>query len=326
MTGALLARRHPRHRRPLAAREVGRGPAHLSRRRHGGLPEPLHHHRPGQPVGALQHGARGRAARGLDRATASPICASTGSRASRRTLAAEDAWVGHVNDVANLTVYPSCNSWYLGANVPGQAARVHAVHRVPDLRGEVQRGRGEGLRGLRATPDRRYHGQLALVLGDGHEHDARARRGELLRPLARGRRPRRRAAASPRRTRARRRRSAARGSGGTTRERAPRRAGAAPGPSRRPRRSARASSPAGRRTSAIAASAAARSSPPRTTRSVTAKNVLAGLSMNVSSSRRIASPAGVSVRRMISAAAAASRYQNPVTTSNAGRPNSSSRR
>ena len=34
--------------------------------------------------------------------------------------AAEDAWVGHVNDVANLTVFPSCNSWYLGANVPGK--------------------------------------------------------------------------------------------------------------------------------------------------------------------------------------------------------------
>jgi cation diffusion facilitator CzcD-associated flavoprotein CzcO len=34
--------------------------------------------------------------------------------------AAEDAWVGHVNDVASLTVYPSCNSWYLGANVPGK--------------------------------------------------------------------------------------------------------------------------------------------------------------------------------------------------------------
>jgi cation diffusion facilitator CzcD-associated flavoprotein CzcO len=33
---------------------------------------------------------------------------------------AEDAWVGHVNDVANLTVFPSCNSWYLGANVPGK--------------------------------------------------------------------------------------------------------------------------------------------------------------------------------------------------------------
>lgn len=36
------------------------------------------------------------------------------------TVAAEDAWVGHVNDVANHTLYPSCNSWYLGANVPGK--------------------------------------------------------------------------------------------------------------------------------------------------------------------------------------------------------------
>jgi cyclohexanone monooxygenase len=35
-------------------------------------------------------------------------------------LDAEDAWVAHVNDVADLTVYPRCNSWYLGANVPGK--------------------------------------------------------------------------------------------------------------------------------------------------------------------------------------------------------------
>ncbi len=34
--------------------------------------------------------------------------------------AAEDAWINHVNLVANQTVYPSCNSWYLGANVPGK--------------------------------------------------------------------------------------------------------------------------------------------------------------------------------------------------------------
>jgi cation diffusion facilitator CzcD-associated flavoprotein CzcO len=34
--------------------------------------------------------------------------------------AAEQAWVGHVNDVANGTVFPSCSSWYLGANVPGK--------------------------------------------------------------------------------------------------------------------------------------------------------------------------------------------------------------
>lgn len=33
---------------------------------------------------------------------------------------AEDAWVDHVNEVADLTVYPTCNSWYLGSNVPGK--------------------------------------------------------------------------------------------------------------------------------------------------------------------------------------------------------------
>jgi len=33
---------------------------------------------------------------------------------------AEDTWVDHVNEVANLTLYPGCNSWYLGANVPGK--------------------------------------------------------------------------------------------------------------------------------------------------------------------------------------------------------------
>ncbi|HEY5637723.1 MAG TPA: NAD(P)/FAD-dependent oxidoreductase [Burkholderiales bacterium] len=33
---------------------------------------------------------------------------------------AQDAWVGHVNAVADRTVYPTCNSWYLGANVPGK--------------------------------------------------------------------------------------------------------------------------------------------------------------------------------------------------------------
>ena len=36
--------------------------------------------------------------------------------------AAEDAWVQHVNEVAEGTMFtaPSCSSWYLGANVPGK--------------------------------------------------------------------------------------------------------------------------------------------------------------------------------------------------------------
>ena len=37
--------------------------------------------------------------------------------ASRR---AETAWVQHNNEVANSTLYPLANSWYMGANIPGK--------------------------------------------------------------------------------------------------------------------------------------------------------------------------------------------------------------
>jgi cyclohexanone monooxygenase len=43
-----------------------------------------------------------------------------GARCIEATAAAEDAWVAHVNEVAGATLFPSCNSWYLGANVPGK--------------------------------------------------------------------------------------------------------------------------------------------------------------------------------------------------------------
>ena len=33
---------------------------------------------------------------------------------------AENAWVEHVQVIANASVYPSCDSWYLGANIPGK--------------------------------------------------------------------------------------------------------------------------------------------------------------------------------------------------------------
>ncbi|HXA24326.1 MAG TPA: NAD(P)/FAD-dependent oxidoreductase [Acetobacteraceae bacterium] len=36
------------------------------------------------------------------------------------SLEAEDAWVDHVNEVAYGTLYPSANSWYMGANIPGK--------------------------------------------------------------------------------------------------------------------------------------------------------------------------------------------------------------
>ena len=33
---------------------------------------------------------------------------------------AEDNWVAHVNEVAQGTLYPQANSWYMGANIPGK--------------------------------------------------------------------------------------------------------------------------------------------------------------------------------------------------------------
>jgi cyclohexanone monooxygenase len=36
------------------------------------------------------------------------------------TEAAQEMWAAHVNEVADLTVYPQANSWYMGANVPGK--------------------------------------------------------------------------------------------------------------------------------------------------------------------------------------------------------------
>ncbi len=36
------------------------------------------------------------------------------------TPQAEAGWVSHVNDCANITLFPSADSWYMGANVPGK--------------------------------------------------------------------------------------------------------------------------------------------------------------------------------------------------------------
>jgi len=46
------------------------------------------------------------AATGLSTISAAPDAAAT--------------WVDHVNDVADMTLMPTCNSWYLGANIPGK--------------------------------------------------------------------------------------------------------------------------------------------------------------------------------------------------------------
>lgn len=43
-----------------------------------------------------------------------------GHQVVETTTSFQDQWVQHVNMVAEFTLFPSCNSWYLGANVPGK--------------------------------------------------------------------------------------------------------------------------------------------------------------------------------------------------------------
>lgn len=47
---------------------------------------------------------------------------ASGARTIEPEPCAEEAWIEHVNEVAEHTMYtaPSCNSWYLGSNVPGK--------------------------------------------------------------------------------------------------------------------------------------------------------------------------------------------------------------
>jgi cyclohexanone monooxygenase len=43
-----------------------------------------------------------------------------GATTIEATVEAEDEWVDHVGQVADLTLFSHANSWYLGANIPGK--------------------------------------------------------------------------------------------------------------------------------------------------------------------------------------------------------------
>lgn len=43
-----------------------------------------------------------------------------GATSIEATVEAQDGWVDHVNEVAGFTLYPTGNSWYLGANIEGK--------------------------------------------------------------------------------------------------------------------------------------------------------------------------------------------------------------
>ena len=141
MTGALL-KIDIRGRGGQALKEKWqRGPEDLSRPRHRGLPQPLHHHRAGQPVGADQHAAVDRAARRMDRRLHWVSARKGRSAASRRRPRPRKPGSPcprsrrrHAALDLQLLVYRRQR--------PRQAARVHAIYRrLPSLRREMRRRR-----------------------------------------------------------------------------------------------------------------------------------------------------------------------------------------
>lgn len=71
-----------------------------------------------------------------------------GYRVIEATQESEERWVDHVNAVANMTLYPSCNSWYLGANVPGKPRVFMPLIGFPDYSDECDRIAAAGYEGF----------------------------------------------------------------------------------------------------------------------------------------------------------------------------------
>ncbi|MBU1374363.1 MAG: NAD(P)/FAD-dependent oxidoreductase [Alphaproteobacteria bacterium] len=72
------------------------------------------------------------------------------------TEEAQEMWVAHVNEVADLTVYPQANSWYMGANVPGKP-RVFMpyIGGFPAYRDKCAEVAAKGYEGFAVTADGR---------------------------------------------------------------------------------------------------------------------------------------------------------------------------
>ena len=63
-------------------------------------------------------------------------------------LAAEDEWVNVVNTRAGATFYPTCNSWYLGANVPGKPRVFMPYLGFPDYSKKLDAVKGDDYQGF----------------------------------------------------------------------------------------------------------------------------------------------------------------------------------
>ena len=76
---------------------------------------------------------------------------SHGHSAIEATKSAQDSWVKHVNGVAALTLFPTCNSWYLGANVPGKPRVFMPLPGFPDYVSRVSKATDANFEGFELT-------------------------------------------------------------------------------------------------------------------------------------------------------------------------------
>ena len=129
MTGALLGMDIPGRGGLTLRADLGGRAAQLSGPDGGGLPQPVHDHRPRQPLGAEQHAGLDRAACRAGSRDCLAHLRAHGIGTIEATAEAEDAWVEHVSEVGERTLYPQANSWYVGANIPGKPRDLHALYR-----------------------------------------------------------------------------------------------------------------------------------------------------------------------------------------------------
>ncbi|MFP5460471.1 MAG: flavin-containing monooxygenase [Gammaproteobacteria bacterium] len=73
---------------------------------------------------------------------------ANGHRAIEATPEAEEGWVAHVNAVADRTLFPGCNSWYLGANVPGKPRVFMPLIGFPDYVAKCDQVAARGYEGF----------------------------------------------------------------------------------------------------------------------------------------------------------------------------------
>lgn len=61
---------------------------------------------------------------------------------------AQENWVRHVAELAGGTLIPTCNSWHLGANIPGRPRVFMPYIGCPPYRAICGRAAAEGYRGV----------------------------------------------------------------------------------------------------------------------------------------------------------------------------------